>query len=143
MNREFNQIYTKFIHSLNKSGRKKKASSIMKQVLLEIRSLASREEVESIVTKGVTNIKPLVHLKSVRIAGVSYKIPYEIDENKQYRTAIKWIVQGNSKSKHVNDASRIAQEIFKASKSQGTLIKKKEEIHKMSEQNRAYLHYRW
>ena len=92
---------------------------------------------------AVENVKPLLELKSRRIGGANYQIPVEVNPDRRLSLAARWIIINARARKEKKTFERLAQELLAASANQGGAIKKKEDIHKMAEANKAFAHYRW
>ena len=95
------------------------------------------------MTKAIDNVRPLLELKSRRVGGATYQIPVEVRGDRGASLALRWIRNAARGRKGKPMQQRLADEILDAYNGQGTAVKKREEIHKMAEANRAFSHYRW
>ena len=96
-----------------------------------------------VLNKAIDNVKPLLELKSRRVGGATYQIPVEVKGDRGVSLALRWIRNSARGRKGKPMQQRLADEIIEAFHGQGSAVKKKEEIHKMAEANRAFSHYRW
>src|SRR5687767_9626571 len=93
--------------------------------------------------KAVDNIKPLLEVKSRRVGGATYQVPVEVDSRRGTTLAIRWLVTFSRKRRERSMADRLAGEILDASGGAGSAVKRREDMHKMAEANKAFAHYRW
>lgn len=93
--------------------------------------------------QGVENVKPLVETRSRRVGGATYQVPVEIRSDRQIGLALKWIIGFARKRKGRPMKEKLAEEIMDAYYNRGASVKKKDEVHRMAEANRAFAHYRW
>ena len=89
------------------------------------------------------NVKPQVETKSRRVGGTNYQVPMEVPHRRSTTLAIRWMVASSRKRGEKTMAERLGREILDASKNTGASVKKREDVHKMAESNRAFAHYRW
>lgn len=153
-----NERLRKFTNYVMKCGNKKLARELIergfeniKRIQLERYNLAEGEEKDAIETdplkiflKAVENSRPLLNLTPIKRGGVTYQVPVPVTEKRSYFMAMKWIIEAtNEKERTVHFPEKFAWEILDAAAGQGRVIKKKLELHKQCEANRAYAHYRW
>jgi small subunit ribosomal protein S7 len=93
--------------------------------------------------QAITNTSQDVEVRSRRVGGATYQVPREVRSNRRLALAIRWIINAARERSGSPMFERIAQELIEASKSQGTAVKKKEDLHRMAEANRAFVHFRW
>ena len=129
------------ILSLMKKGKKEVAESLVFELLILLRG-HSKSSPFLTLQKAVDNVKPLIGFRNVRLRGSSYKIPFFMKEEDQIKRAFNWFISSAKKSKK-NLSSSLAKEIVQASLGQGDLIHKRNEIHKLGNQNKVFAHYRW
>lgn len=134
--------FDKLINRLMVDGKKTIAESIISETKFILQEKTSRNPHETII-EAINIAKPSVEIKSIRIAGSTYMVPVELQEKRQLSLALKWIVNSARSRKERGMASKLAFEIIDILKKNGNTIKKKEELHKMAEANRAFAHYRW
>jgi small subunit ribosomal protein S7 len=137
-----NLSLTKFINKVMKSGKKSLARKIVYSALDEIESKAKKPGIE-IFNQAISNVAPTVILKSRRVGGANYQIPTEIPSEKSQTLAMRWIIEGARSRTGSAYYLRLARELLDASNSQGPAVKRKDDIHKMAEANKAFAHFRW
>ncbi len=93
--------------------------------------------------KALGNVKPVLEVKARRVGGATYQVPVEVRSERSVDLAMRWIIQFARLRKGKPMSERLAEEIVAAAKSEGSAVKKKEDLHKMAEANRAFAHYRW
>jgi len=135
-------IQAKFINILLKKGNKNKSERIFNDTMSYIAQLSSDNPI-IVLEKSVDNARPLIELKPIRVAGVTYRIPFELNRKRQTSIAIRWIIETAKLGNYNNLSLAIANEVIKCYNNQGSCIKKKEEIHRIGESNRAFAHFRW
>lgn len=140
---KFNSILvSKFINNMMWDGKRSIAQRIFYDTLLEIEK-ATKEDGLAVFERGINNAKPILEVRPRRVGGATYQIPMEVRPNRKESLAIKWIIHAaRARSEHRME-ERLAQEIIAASKNEGSAIKKREEVHKMAEANKAFAHFRW
>jgi small subunit ribosomal protein S7 len=96
-----------------------------------------------ILKRAVDNVRPQVEVRSRRVGGSSYQVPVEVSARRQETLAIRWLVNFARQRREPTMAMRLANEILDASNYTGAAVKRKEDVHKMAESNKAFAHYRW
>ena len=137
-----NLSLTKFINKVMKSGKKSLARKIVYSALDEIESKAKKPGIE-IFNQAISNVAPTVILKSRRVGGANYQIPTELPSEKSKTLAMRWIIESARSRTGSAYYLRLARELLDASNSQGPAVKRKDDIHKMAEANKAFAHFRW
>ena len=138
-----NKTVSRFINMLMLDGKKWNAEKIVYGSLeLAVQKTQKSDAIE-ILTKAIDNVRPLLELKSRRVGGATYQIPVEVRGDRGSSLALRWIRNAARGRKGKPMQQRLADEILDAYNGQGTAVKKREEIHKMAEANRAFSHYRW
>tara|TARA_B100000700_G_scaffold144797_1_gene161042 strand:- start:199 stop:669 length:471 start_codon:yes stop_codon:yes gene_type:complete len=135
-------IIPKLINSIMLDGKKTIAEKIIYEAMDKIKS-KSKEEPINIFNEAINNIKPTVEVRSRRVGGATYQVPVEVKANRSQALAIRWLIDASRKRKDKKMSDRIFNEIYDASQSRGSAIKKKEDTHKMAESNKAFAHFRW
>ena len=135
-------IISKFLNNLMYDGKKSIAERILLNTFKNLKRITS-EDPYKIFTQAIDNTKPLVSLKSIRIGGTNYQVPIETSHKKQLSQAIKFIISSARSRNGHSMEDKLTNEILDCYNNQGISIKKKEEIHKSAEANRAYAHFRW
>ncbi len=103
----------------------------------------TKEEGLSVFLKAIENVKPVLQVRPRRVGGATYQIPMEVKPGRKESLAIKWLIRAARARAEHRMLERLANEIIEASKNEGVAIKKKQEVHKMAEANRAFAHFRW
>ena len=137
-----NEVLAKFINIIMRSGKKSIAEKIVYGALNEINDKGNIEPLE-IFNKALENIKPAVEVKSRRVGGATYQIPVEVKTARSMTLAMRWIVDAAKNRNEKDMGSRLAGELLDASENRGTAIKKREDVHRMAEANKAFSHFRW
>ena len=134
---------SRFVNMLMLQGKKWNAEKIVYGALDVVASKTQKADPIEVLTKAIDNVRPLLELKSRRVGGATYQIPVEVRGDRGASLALRWIRNAARGRKGKPMQQRLADEILDAFHGQGTAVKKKEEIHKMAEANRAFSHYRW
>ncbi len=138
-----NKTISRFINMLMLDGKKWNAESIVYGSLEIVAQRTHKTDALEVFNKAIDNVRPLLELKSRRVGGATYQIPVEVRGERGVSLALRWIRNSARGRKGKPMKQRLADEIFEAYNGQGSAVKKKEEIHKMAEANRAFSHYRW
>lgn len=137
------KVVTQFINCLMFSGKKEVAEKITYSAISDLSEKLGKEPVE-IFEGALSNVKPLIEVKSRRVGGATYQVPMEIRPERSLALAIRWIIKSARLRKdHKDMSSRLFAELLDAYGSKGAAFKKKEDTHKMAEANKAFSHYRW
>ena len=123
-------------------GKRTLAESIVYDALKKVGDKTGKEPLV-ILKKAVDNIKPLLEVRSRRVGGATYQVPVEVQSRRSTTLAIRWMVTFARKRKERSMADRLAGEILDASGGAGAAVKRREDMHKMAEANKAFAHYRW
>jgi small subunit ribosomal protein S7 len=135
-------LVTKFIHTIMKRGKKSRAQSIFYGAMDNIRGKGHEDPVK-VFKKAVDNVKPVVEVKSRRVGGATYQVPVEVRPERRQSLAIRWIIQNAESRPEKTMRDKLAGEFLDASNERGGAIKKKEDVHRMAEANKAFAHYRF
>ena len=131
------QTVSKFINVLMYQGKKSTAERVFYEAMDLVENRTSQPGV-NVFKQALTNLKPVVEVKSRRVGGATYQVPVEVRPDRRTALAMRWLDR-NEKSM----AEKLAAEVISASKGEGNAIKKKEDTHRMAEANKAFAHYRW
>jgi small subunit ribosomal protein S7 len=135
-------VVTKFINGIMLSGKKSVAEKIFYGALKIVEEKAQEEGIK-VFKKAMSNVKPSVEVKSRRIGGATYQVPIEVRTGRRQSLAIRWI-RDNAKSRNGKDmVTKLADELLDAANGRGGAIKKKEDVYKMAEANKAFAHLKW
>ena len=135
-------IIPKLINSIMYDGKKTVAEKIVYEAIDKIKS-KSKEEPITVFNEAINNIRPTVEVKSRRVGGATYQVPVEVKSKRSQALALRWLIDASRKRKNKNMSDKIFNEIHDAYQNRGSAIKKKEDMHKMAESNKAFAHFRW
>jgi len=136
------KLITKFINTIMLDGKKSVAQKIMYGAIANLDARGEEKGIE-IFERALENVKPLLEVKSRRVGGATYQVPIEVRPVRRQTLALRWIVDASRKRNERTMVDRLANELFEAANERGASFKKKEDIHKMAEANKAFAHYRW
>jgi small subunit ribosomal protein S7 len=125
-----------------RDGKKSVAEKIVYDAFAAIEKKANQNPVE-VFEKALQNISPLVEVASRRVGGANYQVPRPVRPERQYMLAVRWILSAAHAKKGKGMAEKIAEELLAAAKNEGAAIKKKLDMHRMAEANRAFAHFGW
>ena len=137
-----NDIVSQLINKLLMMGKK----GISEQIVygsLRILQDKTKEDPLGILDKCLDNVRPVLEVKSRRVGGATYQVPVEVTPDRANALALRWIIGFSRKRREKTMADRLAGEILDGASNTGNSIKKKEDLHKMAEANKAFAHYRW
>lgn len=137
-----NKILAKFMNHVMVDGKKSVAEKIVYGALDVVTEKAGTEALETFET-ALDNIAPLVEVKSRRVGGATYQVPVEVRPERRNALAMRWLVEHSRKRGEKSMALRLAGEIMDASQGRGSSVKKREDVHRMAEANKAFSHYRF
>ena len=132
----------KFVNVLMQSGKKSVAERIVYGALDKV-SERSKEEPLEVFGQALENIRPVVEVKSRRVGGSTYQVPVEVRTTRRTALAMRWLVEAARKRGEKSMGLRLAGEILDAAEGKGSAVKKREDVHRMAEANKAFSHYRW
>lgn len=135
-------VVTKFVNCLMIGGKKSTAEKIFYGAL-EIVEQKTNEEPLKMFKKALSNVKPAVEVKSRRIGGATYQIPVEVRPSRRQSLAIRWIRDHASTRSGKTMVDKLADEIIDAASNRGGSVKKREDVYKMAEANKAFAHLKW
>ena len=137
-----NRLLQKFMNSLMYDGKKSTARGIVYDAF-DLMEKRTGEKPLDLFQKAVNNAKPMLEVKSRRVGGVTYQVPVEVRPERRTSLAIRWLIQYARERGGHSMIEKLAAELQDASRGQGGAIKKREDLHRMAEANRAFSHYRW
>jgi len=135
-------IIPKLINSIMYDGKKTIAEKIIYDAIDKIKSKIKDEPI-NIFNQAINNIKPTVEVRSRRVGGATYQVPVEVKSKRAQALAIRWLVESARKRKDKHMADKIFNELYDAYEKKGAAVKKREDVHKMAESNKAFAHFRW
>ncbi|HVL64358.1 MAG TPA: 30S ribosomal protein S7 [Actinomycetota bacterium] len=135
-------LVTQLQNRLLMRGKRTIAEGIVYDALEKVGAKTGKDPLQ-ILKKAVDNIKPLLEVRSRRVGGATYQVPVEVQARRGTTLAIRWLVGFSRKRRERSMADRLAGEILDASGGAGAAVKRREDMHKMAEANKAFAHYRW
>lgn len=138
-----NELLAKFINILMVDGKKSTAEKIVYGALDILSTKESEKSQIELFETALENIRPSVEVKSRRVGGSTYQVPVEVRPVRRNALAMRWLVEAARKRGEKSMAQRLANEMLDASDSKGSAVKKREDVHRMAEANKAFAHYRW
>ena len=133
---------SKFINRVMRRGKKSLAEKIFYATLLKIEERTGEKALE-IFQKAMTNATPLLEVKARRIGGATYQVPIEVRADRRQALALRWLTMFSRKRGEKTMEERLANELLDAMNNTGASVKRKEDMHKMAEANKAFAHYRF
>ena len=137
-----NAVVTKLVNQIILDGKKGIAQKIVYGTFERIREKTGKEPVE-VFEAAMNNIMPVLEVKAKRIGGATYQVPVEVRPARATTLALRWLVDFSRQRREKTMTERLANEILDASNGLGAAVKRREDMHKMAESNRAFAHYRW
>ena len=136
------KIVTKLINQIMQDGKKGTAERILYEAFDMIKEKTGQDPME-VYAKALENIKPVLEVKSRRVGGSNVQVPIEVDETRGEALALRWLVNYAKTRNGKGMAINLANEIMDAANGVGGAVKKRDDVHKMAEANKAFAHYRW
>ncbi|MHB8624306.1 MAG: 30S ribosomal protein S7 [Sulfuricaulis sp.] len=136
------ETVAKFINVVMRSGKKSVAEKIVYGALNTMADRSKKDPIE-MFNQALTNVRPLVEVKSRRVGGATYQVPVEVRSGRQTALAMRWVVDAARDRSGKSMAARMADELMDAAEKRGNAVKKREDVHRMAEANKAFSHYRW
>ena len=133
---------SKFINVLMSDGKKSTAESIFYEAMRVIEEKTGQPGL-NVFKQALTNVKPVLEVKSRRVGGANYQVPVEVRPERRTALGMKWLVTYARERGDKSMAERLANELLAASRNEGNAVKKKDDTHRMAEANKAFAHYRW
>ncbi len=137
------QVLAKFINHVMISGKKSVAERIVYGALATVTERTNTENPIEVFEKALETIQPMVEVKSRRVGGATYQVPVEVRYSRQAALSMRWLVEAARKRGEKSMALRLAGEIADAAVGKGAAVKKREDVHRMAEANKAFSHYRF
>ena len=135
-------VVGKMINRLTSDGKKSKAEAIFYKSLDVVGEKLKTDPLK-IFKKAVDNVKPSIEVKSRRVGGATYQVPVEVRPERKLALALRWLASYAGARGEKSMVEKLAAEVIDASNGKGGAVKKKEDVHKMAEANKAFAHYRW
>ena len=135
-------LVEKFVNSMMWQGKKSTAQTIFYEALSKLQQKGGDEPLK-LFKKAVENCKPLLEVKTRRVGGANYQVPVEVNPERRTSLAIRWIIIYSRGRGEKGMIDKLSNELLDAANNRGAAIKKKEDVHRMAEANKAFAHYRW
>jgi small subunit ribosomal protein S7 len=136
------QDVTKFVNVIMLDGKKAVAERIVYGALTQIETKAGKNALE-VFSAALSNVKPMVEVKSRRVGGANYQVPVEVRPVRRMALAMRWLREAAKKRSEKSMPQRLAGELLEAAEGRGGAMKKREEVHRMAEANKAFAHFRF
>jgi small subunit ribosomal protein S7 len=135
-------LVTKFVNAMMYGGKKATAQGIFYEAMRNLEKKGGDEALK-LFKKAVENAKPVLEVKSRRVGGANYQVPVEVNADRRTSLAIRWLVSYSRERGEKGMLDKLTAELLDAANGKGSAIKKKEDVHRMAEANKAFAHYRW
>jgi small subunit ribosomal protein S7 len=135
-------LVTKIVNKVLVRGKRSTAERIVYEALESIEQKTGAEPIATL-KRAIENIKPQLEVKSRRVGGATYQVPIEVKSTRANTLAIRWLIGYSRQRREKTMAERLANELLDASNGIGASVKRREDMHKMAESNKAFAHYRW
>lgn len=136
------ELISRFVNSVLKSGKKNIARSIVYNALDQIGQKTDKNPID-IFRKAVDNASPLIEVRARRVGGATYQVPTEVRLERRTALAIRWLINYAQERSDKSMSQKLAAELLAASTGEGGAVKKKDDVHRMAEANKAFAHFRW
>ena len=137
-----NVVVTKFMNSIMYAGKKSAAEGIVYGAL-DIIEGKTKQSPLGVFQQALDNVMPSIEVRSRRVGGATYQVPVEVRHDRRQALGIRWIISAARERNEKTMTERLSAELLDASNSRGNAVKKREDVHRMAEANRAFSHYRW
>jgi len=135
-------LVTKFVNSMMWGGKKSTVEKIVYESMTRLEQKGGDEALK-LFKKAVENCKPLLEVKTRRVGGANYQVPVEVNADRRTSLAIRWLITYSRGRGEKGMIDKLGNELLDAANNRGAAIKKKEDVHRMAEANKAFAHYRW
>ena len=136
-------VIAKFVNKMMIQGRKATAQKLFYGALEEIKTKVQGEEPINVLKKALENVKPSIEVRSRRVGGATYQVPTDVRPSRRLSLAMRWLIEYSRDRGEKDFSKRLAAEVIDAFNNRGNAIKKREDVHKMAEANKAFSHYNW
>jgi small subunit ribosomal protein S7 len=136
-------LVTKFVNSMMWGGKKSTAQGIFYQSMKNLEEKGGGDDALKLFKKAVENCKPLLEVKTRRVGGANYQVPIEVLPDRRTSLAIRWLITYGRNRGEKGMIDKLSNELLDAANGRGAAMKKKEDVHRMAEANKAFAHYRW
>ena len=140
---KFNDVQVaKFINNIMKRGKKNTARGILYEAMSIIEERTQKKGLD-VFKKAVQNARPLLEVRARRVGGATYQVPTEVRSSRSEALAFRWLIAYASERKDKSMSLKLAAELIAAANNEGSAIKKRDDVHKMAEANKAFAHFKW
>ncbi|MGK7371658.1 MAG: 30S ribosomal protein S7 [Candidatus Halalkalibacterium sp. M3_1C_030] len=136
------KLVTRFVNNLMRDGKKNVARKILYQAF-EIIEEKTGEDGMEVFKNAMSNVSPVVEVRSRRVGGSTYQVPVEVRPDRSTALGMRWIINASSSRNDKSMARRLSRELMDASNNEGGAVRKKDEVHRMAEANKAFAHFRF
>jgi small subunit ribosomal protein S7 len=136
------ETITRFVNVVMKDGKRSTAERIVYGALDTMASRGKNDPL-ALFNQALDNVRPMIEVKSRRVGGATYQVPVEVRAKRQLALAMRWVVEAARSRSGKSMGVRLADELIDASEKRGNAVKKREDVHRMAEANKAFSHYRW
>ena len=136
-------LVTKFVNSMMWGGKKSTAQGIFYKAMKNLEERGGGDDALKLFKKAVENCKPLLEVKTRRVGGANYQVPIEVNPERRTSLAIRWLITYGRNRGEKGMTDKLSNELLDAANGRGAAMKKKEDVHRMAEANKAFAHYRW
>lgn len=136
------KLVTRIVNTIMLDGKKGTAQSILYGAFNRVKEVTGREPIE-VFNEAMNNISPVIEVRSRRVGGQNYQVPVEVRASRKQTLGLRWLIQYARLRNEKTMEERLAKEILDASQGLGAAVKKREDVHRMAEANRAFAHYRF
>ncbi|RYZ73043.1 MAG: 30S ribosomal protein S7 [Proteobacteria bacterium] len=136
-------VIAKFVNKMMYQGKKGIAQKLFYGALDELQGKVPNEEPVGILKKALENVKPSIEVRSRRVGGATYQVPVDVRPSRRLALAMRWLIAYSRERGEKDYAKRLAGELLDAYNNRGNSIKKKDDVHRMAEANKAFSHYNW
>jgi small subunit ribosomal protein S7 len=136
------KLLTQFVNVLMRDGKKSTAETIIYDTLDQLAAKTGDDPVK-VFRKAVDNLRPAVEVRSRRVGGSTYQVPVEVRAERRTALALRWLLTAARNRAEKTMVDRLTAELLDASNNRGNAVRKREDVHRMAEANKAFAHYRW
>ncbi len=136
-------VVAKFVNKMMIQGKKGVAQALFYGALEELKGKIPNEEPIAILKKALENVKPSIEVRSRRVGGATYQVPVDVRPSRRLALAMRWLISYSRERGEKDFSKRLAAELMDAFNNRGNSIKKKDDVHRMAEANKAFSHYNW
>lgn len=137
------ELLAKFVNMVMEDGKKSVAESVVYGALDRVQEKKTADNPVELLDSALENVRPMVEVKSRRVGGATYQVPVEVRPVRQMALAMRWTIDAARSRSEKSMAERLAGELLEAVENRGAAVRKREDVHRMAEANKAFSHFRW